>query len=377
MAPKKKAATAAPKRNSSTAAPAKKAATATRKKKDDRVWYGSPHQCSVNHIDAKSRVLPVNPCKLLGNLAALDMILPVLQPLRLCHAFGRGPDVHITKLPIELIRDIEQHAYDRKLDSHEFNVGGCWDSYFKCFQGQCQPHNHVNLFNDHLWDWKSDLWNGEMMTPCDKCEKCEDSWEACASCQEDFDFLCDEETVAKDRGWITRHDVNSCKWADLIDSFAEENFRDDGYIQRWPLWDEPAEPSFYGDPLELLRKRFGLDAQFFVAMKGHGADVKWPEHKNHDWYEDDGLQTTICLLKLPKPDDRTMMTRSMKGKARTEQTPTSQRAMLLSPEAIARRFQRALNMLRIQPFVHESQANALASYADAEVAAPASIARKL
>jgi len=156
------------------------------------------------------------------------------------------------------------------------------------------------------------------MTPCEKCEKREDWYEACSACKEDFDIMCDHKALVKDMRWENRHDMHSQEWAHVAASLAERKFHNVGYIQRFPLCDEPAEPSFYRDPVNLLRMCFGFDAHFVVVEKGEEADAKCPEHKNHEWWEG-GLQTTICLLKLSKPSTRTMATRSMKGIPKVEQ----------------------------------------------------------
>lgn len=54
------------------------------------------------------RAVPVRPDQLGGRLDAFQKILPALHALRMCHRFGRGPDVHVTKLPVEIEQIIEE-----------------------------------------------------------------------------------------------------------------------------------------------------------------------------------------------------------------------------------------------------------------------------
>ena len=62
--------------------------------------------------------VPVRPDELGAHLEAYEQSLPRLLTLRLCHRYGQGPDVYITKLPPELLLQVEEFviAADRKPD---------------------------------------------------------------------------------------------------------------------------------------------------------------------------------------------------------------------------------------------------------------------
>jgi len=84
----------------------------------------------------------VKPDELGSHLEAFAKNLPTLRTLRLCHRFGKGPKVHITKLPVELELAIEEHV----LDSSYYWTQFCWHDWtkeFSCFESRCRPSGHL------------------------------------------------------------------------------------------------------------------------------------------------------------------------------------------------------------------------------------------
>ncbi|KAK5113323.1 hypothetical protein LTR85_010940 [Meristemomyces frigidus] len=82
--------------------------------------------------------VPVKPDILGGHLQAHVDTLPVIETLRLCHSFGRGPKASVVKLPIELRSEIEkyviQEARGKTLPE--------WNQKFRCYQDSCSASQH-------------------------------------------------------------------------------------------------------------------------------------------------------------------------------------------------------------------------------------------
>ncbi|CAK3985677.1 Hypothetical predicted protein [Lecanosticta acicola] len=131
---------------------------------------------------------PVRPDILGQRLEDYEKVIPTLRTLRLCHRFGRGTDVHVTKLPAELELAIEacvvrssQHFYSERIRA------------FRHYEGRCAPM-------DHLPDCASPLEDQVGDQDLEKCENCEDIyWEPenckniCDSTSEDLCWYCSQQ----------------------------------------------------------------------------------------------------------------------------------------------------------------------------------------
>lgn len=68
---------------------------------------------------------------------------PVLNALRLCRRFGRGENVHITKLPQELVTVIEKFIAQ---DGREKTTDE-WVTDFRCLEARCDLVEHYDFLN--------------------------------------------------------------------------------------------------------------------------------------------------------------------------------------------------------------------------------------
>ena len=84
--------------------------------------------------------VPVNIMELGPHLEAYVETKPVIDTLRLCNRFGQGPNVHINKLPHELILMIEEELQEKP----RRNAFWDWDVDFACFEGRCDIHDHFD-----------------------------------------------------------------------------------------------------------------------------------------------------------------------------------------------------------------------------------------
>ena len=92
--------------------------------------------------------VPVKPDQLGAALQAYKEILPSLMALQLCHRFGKGEAVHITKLPPEILHHIESMMFDRRYT-------GSWAEFFEHYEGRCQPIDH--LYDDRYLDMRDEF----------------------------------------------------------------------------------------------------------------------------------------------------------------------------------------------------------------------------
>ena len=116
---------------------------------------------------------------------------------------------------------------------------------------------------------------------------------------------------------------------------------------------------------QLLLKHFGLEAYFATTRRALGDSTPWPKHKNHRWhYPAEELQTTTCYLILPRQssEEREYAASDMevecggalvRGAIASFVTPP----VLDNKEKRVKQFQRALRMLKLQPYAHSSQLN--------------------
>jgi hypothetical protein len=77
-----------------------------------------------------------------SHLEAFEKALPTLHALRLCHRFGRGDGVHVTRLPHE----IEQTIENLVLAAHRIETSWSWTDWrseFRCFECRCDPESHL------------------------------------------------------------------------------------------------------------------------------------------------------------------------------------------------------------------------------------------
>lgn len=85
--------------------------------------------------------VPVCPAELGKHLEAYDTVRPALMTLRLCHRFGRGFEVYITKIPVELVEKIEDIMFESALAAIPY---ANWAEPFHHFEGRCAPMDHVD-----------------------------------------------------------------------------------------------------------------------------------------------------------------------------------------------------------------------------------------
>lgn len=99
-------------------------------------WHDCANTTSVGLLWA----IPVSPVLLGAHLEVYIKLLPTFTALRLCWRFGKGPRAFVHRLPIELVKSVEDILTAEARVSAEAK----WEFDFVCFEGRCQPVHHVS-----------------------------------------------------------------------------------------------------------------------------------------------------------------------------------------------------------------------------------------
>ena len=73
-----------------------------------------------------------------AHLEAYINTLPVVNAIKLCNRYGRGENVGISKLPVELVLCVAEYIVQDERD-RQLSI---WTRDFQCFQLLCKPENH-------------------------------------------------------------------------------------------------------------------------------------------------------------------------------------------------------------------------------------------
>jgi hypothetical protein len=166
--------------------------------------------------------VPVKPDTLAWHLEAYEDSFPKLHTLRLCHRYGKGPKAHITKLPLEILRFVEDFVLDKDRRAYEYRFhGNDWEDAFYHFESRCQPIDHADGDPYEIFR-EADLVLDAVCEDClsddtldDECPKCKD-----LRTQGMNEMMCD--------GYIDwrydRCDNMRVRWREMIDQTANGKF---------------------------------------------------------------------------------------------------------------------------------------------------------
>ncbi|KAK5729537.1 hypothetical protein LTR17_011840 [Elasticomyces elasticus] len=325
---------------------------------------------------------PVHPVTLLNHLDAYMKALPDLHYLRLCWKFGKGEDVHITRVPVEIEQAIEHlllQSRRRQYDHHW--ISGWYDreSDFACFDSTCYPSAHYdvgtplidivherqpeNCKGCRFEEEASDPGDEDAFFDADKCLRaCSTATGACGPCRELGTTSC-ERTC---RG-IYENIIDDI-YRPIAKGYHEHWHRQKEWYKRIELAkdtartvDDAANKSYRKELMAgqsgILKKYFGLDIHLAHTTFDSSLGA-WPKHKNHRFHDAE-KKTTLCYLTLPKK----LGWKSLHEK-KGDLDPASMeaaRAMrvdlasLVLTEEKQRRFGRAMKALGLEVFLHGSQ----------------------
>lgn len=79
------------------------------------------------------QTVPVPVARLGVHLQAYVDLLPVINTLRLCNRYGKGMQVAVTKLPVEIVTVIERYL----IDDTRAQLRDVWEAAFRCWEHRC------------------------------------------------------------------------------------------------------------------------------------------------------------------------------------------------------------------------------------------------
>lgn len=204
--------------------------------------------------------LPVRPDLLGQALQAYQSALPTLTALRLCHRLGKGPNVHITKLPPEILLAIEDMIFDRKLEYYP------WLDAFKHYESRCEPVEHLEDGYCDIFAEVKDEINDEMCSMC----KGESLW--CPDeCTEDCAFKVEmkmNEGMCENGSWTYDCCEPECDgWEELIAQGEGGNFTSYDEVRNCTRREPFKHAHKFLDTTQELRT-----GSIFRYMSSHGRD---------------------------------------------------------------------------------------------------------
>jgi hypothetical protein len=352
--------------------------------------------------------VPVRPNELLISLIKFDKVLPTIQALRLCHRFWQGPNVHIGKLPVELVLQIEEFLSQSAYISSDWAI----NEDFACYECRCSPFPHggaeentpliesvqeeigeCKACRGFLLDDESDRGNeyssdesqkygferyqGKCSKRCT--EKAEQSCYACkdapnlAECVRTCKALINEElneAAFNEVFWYENHWQSIENWEKRI------NQRPGGMFDKY---DKVRTPALIPHILllltlwQLLLKHFGLQVIFNQTRINDMNRLAWPKDKRYLWHDDNDMRTTLCFLALPKSKlsngryESSQMEADMDGAdMQSGQAHQIDLQELASGSESSPRFLHALRVLDLKPYVHPSTGISGGDHLDAE-----------
>lgn len=99
--------------------------------------------------------VPVHIVDLGANLSAYINTKPAITALRLCNRFGKGDRAFITKLPIEVMSEIEALVIQDARDEERED----WENELRCFEWNCDDLDHLSDDEkDKIYDFHEYFW---------------------------------------------------------------------------------------------------------------------------------------------------------------------------------------------------------------------------
>lgn len=150
----------------------------------------------------------------MASLEAYSNYKDAINAFRLCHRLGRGPGVHVSKLPRELELAIEELVIKEARNA----ISESWVSEFRCVEARCAPIDHSDLL-------LKDMTYGELFeemfhdsAPCCMCKGNDGMYHCeldCPACIKRVESAINEQFVDEDAISLF-HSRNLHKWQKLF-----------------------------------------------------------------------------------------------------------------------------------------------------------------
>lgn len=292
---------------------------------------------------------------------------PVIDALRLCNRFGQGPDVHINKLPQELIAMIEEELQvPRRATAFDD-----WDQDFACFEGRCDLRDHfepeeIDMFMEEIMlDVEALGSRGRRRARACPCGECGDS-DSDPEAGEDADSV-DSESDATENSL----DSDDMELVDkgVYSMMMESDSRFEVHWSRRTDWQ--VRVCQHADTTAPKRGKFSqydkiLESDFGLKAVISHQRIKSKQMKfmkqDFDLGYDDPPKTTICYLTLlnERASDEFTCHDLYTGEdggidSATVMSSLIDPASLIISEKQRQRFGHAMKILGLKPYVHFTQ----------------------
>ncbi|KAI7154133.1 hypothetical protein KC343_g14268 [Hortaea werneckii] len=281
--------------------------------------------------------VPVEVEVLGAHLEAYVNLQPTINTLRMCHRFGKGDQAAITKLPVELLNEIEDILMEEERRKRREE----WETDFRCFQLHCDLRDHIDPseIDDLTRQFEDDV-------------RLDYSFEEWTSCLDFYEFV-----------------------EERVNEFLFENILDKTHWERRERWRIRVgeSTSRVGGLLSLLANAALFQMHFGLAIWTSHVYVGEPlDHCFRGDGIDHGGETTVAYLMLSSQRQRFArqwpLSEDKNGNLRDDDVVSGYGLRLKEAKALAesdvRRFKRAMNILGLQPRVHGSQSAAWNSDGD-------------
>ncbi|KAI6793218.1 hypothetical protein KC332_g12521 [Hortaea werneckii] len=304
--------------------------------------------------------VPVKVEVLGAHLEAYINLQPTINTLRMCHRFGKGNDVAITRLPVELLSEVEEYLVARE----RRKTRKAWNADFRCFQLKCQRKDHFTQseLDEVVQEYEEELEEHHRLYDCEG--SCCDS-EVDTEDEKDIDEEVGESAADDDEDEEVDDDAYDEMTNAMLRDYIDESYRYVHYDRRSGWCDR------LGAPTSSSRGIFHEQAEFFLQHFGLETwtihlHVSAPPDNSYTCYSRNnnplGAETTLAYLKLPHRHQ------TLSGSCQNHEVHNGQimtdvetgYAMRLGqPEVLtekeASRFKRAVEILGLRPSLHRSQ----------------------
>jgi hypothetical protein len=252
--------------------------------------------------------LPVSVTQLVAHMEAYRETLPALNAVRACNRFGKGPQCHINKLPVELVQRVAQYCIlpERKEKSED------WSKRLLCYQDECEILDHFSR------DWLLDNYF---------------EWRALGDCDCDIDS-CEHLSNPTD---------------DQLEEMliATDTFPTDEHEDRKEDWETDMRIALSKDR-PLMQTHFGLDIWLSRVCLGTS------------WREDSANTTVAYLILRDRAEHTKSWERHLTEDGYVESSYESGYGMTVAMDQLAtsqdiQKFKRVMRLLGLDVYIHASQ----------------------
>ncbi|KAK6441865.1 hypothetical protein LTR95_001896 [Oleoguttula sp. CCFEE 5521] len=277
-----------------------------------------------------SWALPVKVDRLGAHLQAYVETLDTIITLRLCNRHGAGSGIFVQKLPVEIVQIIEKLIF-REICKAKYPE---WQVELHCFENECRPVDHLSR------EEQLDCYFGHDDYTADVCCDCQKEAGLPSHDEPDDEQLQKRLAKLDEQGHFDNYE-----WYDV------HSERQGDWVTR--VGNAKSIDGFFDEHDELLGKHFGVSV--------------WTSHVRLDrekWRHNyDAAHTIVAYLTLPDPYQRELRWEMSEDDRECGPWTGCESGYGIPVKLIGhptpaslQRFARAMNILDLKVFEHESQA---------------------